>query len=115
MIALTIYTPVYFETVLGLTASAAGLMLIPFMGGSVIGSTFGGQMMSRLTHYKRVGLVGLPLAALALVPIALAPAQLWRSRPCWACCSSQAAASARRFRSPPCRCRTPCCRGNSAR
>jgi EmrB/QacA subfamily drug resistance transporter len=76
MIALTIYTPVYFETVLGLTASAAGLMLIPFMGGTVIGSTIGGQMMSRLTHYKRFALVGLPLAALALVPIALAPAKL---------------------------------------
>ena len=76
MISLTIYTPVYFETVLGLSASAAGLMLIPFMGGTVIGSTFGGQMMSRLAHYKRVALIGLPLAALALAPLALVPAQL---------------------------------------
>ena len=50
MIALAIYTPVYFETVLGLSASGAGLMLIPFMGGVVIGSTSGGQLMARLTH-----------------------------------------------------------------
>jgi len=76
MIALSIYAPVYFETVLGLSASGAGLTLIPFMGGVVIGSTFGGRLMSKLTHYKRIGLVGLPLAALSLVPIALIPAQL---------------------------------------
>src|SRR2546421_469905 len=76
MIAATIYTPVYFETVLGLTASGAGLMLIPFMGGVVIGSTFAGRLMSHLTHYKRIGLAGLPLAAAALLPLALAPGAL---------------------------------------
>ena len=38
MIALSIYAPVYFETVLGLSASGAGLTLIPFMGGVVLGS-----------------------------------------------------------------------------
>jgi len=76
MIALSIYTPVYFETVLGLSASGAGLMLIPFMGGTVIGSTFGGQMMSRLKHYKRVALVGLPFAFFALLTLALMPGEL---------------------------------------
>jgi EmrB/QacA subfamily drug resistance transporter len=76
MIALTIYAPVYFEVVLGQSASGAGLALIPFMGGVVIGSTFGGQMMSRLKHYKRVGLAGLPLAAVTLMPLVIFPAQL---------------------------------------
>jgi EmrB/QacA subfamily drug resistance transporter len=76
MIALTIYMPVYLETVLGFSASAAGLMLIPFMGGTVVGSTFGGQMMARLTHYKRIALAGLPFAFFALVTLALMPAQL---------------------------------------
>jgi MFS family permease len=76
MIALTIYAPVYFEVVLGQSASGAGLTLIPFMGGVVVGSTFGGQMMSRLKHYKRVGLVGLPLAAVMLLPLVIFPAQL---------------------------------------
>ena len=76
MIALTIYTPVYFEVVLGQSASGAGLTLIPFMGGVVIGSTFGGKMMSRLKHYKRVGLGGLPLAVLALIPLIAFTAQL---------------------------------------
>ena len=76
MIALSIYAPVYFETVLGLSASGAGLTLIPFMGGVVIGSTGSGRLMAKLTRYKRIGLAGLPIAALSLVPIALIPAQL---------------------------------------
>ena len=76
MIGLTIYAPVYFETVLGLSASHAGLTLIPFMGGVVIGSTASGRLMASVTHYKRIGLVGLPFAALALMPLALVPAQL---------------------------------------
>ena len=76
MIALTIYTPVYFETVLGLSASAAGLMLIPFMLGTVIGSTVGGRLMSKATHYKRIALIATPFAIAALLAIALAPAQL---------------------------------------
>jgi EmrB/QacA subfamily drug resistance transporter len=76
MIALSIYAPVYFETVLGLSASGAGLTLIPFMGGVVIGSTVSGQLMARLVRYKRIGLTGMPFAAAALMPIALAPAQL---------------------------------------
>jgi len=76
MIALSIYAPVYFETVLGLSASGAGLTLIPFMGGVVIGSTVCGRLMAKVTRYKRIGLVGLPFAALSLVPIALIPAQL---------------------------------------
>jgi len=76
MIALSIYAPVYFETVLGLSASGAGLTLIPFMGGVVIGSTVCGRLMGKLTRYKRIGLIALPFAVLSLVPIALIPAQL---------------------------------------
>jgi MFS family permease len=76
MIALSIYAPVYFETVLRLTASEAGLMLIPSMGGVVLGSLCAGQMTSRLKHYKRVGLIGLPFACLSLLAVALVPGSL---------------------------------------
>jgi EmrB/QacA subfamily drug resistance transporter len=78
MIALSIYAPVYFETVLRLTASEAGLMLIPFMGGVVIGSVFAGRLMSRIERYKRITLTGIPLSILALAPIAAGVAlPLW--------------------------------------
>lgn len=76
MIALSIYAPVYFETVLRLTASEAGLMLIPSMGGVVLGSLCAGQLAARLTHYKRVGLIGLPFACLSLTTVALASGSL---------------------------------------
>jgi EmrB/QacA subfamily drug resistance transporter len=58
-IGLTIYLPVYFETVRGLTASESGLALIPLMVGTVVGANLSGQMMSKIVHYKRLPLAGL--------------------------------------------------------
>ena len=58
-IGLTIYLPVYFETVRGLSASHSGLALIPLMAGTVLGANLSGTMMAKITHYKRVPVVGL--------------------------------------------------------
>jgi EmrB/QacA subfamily drug resistance transporter len=76
MIGLTIFVPIYFEMVLGLSASASGLALIPLMGGTVVGSTASGQAMSRLAHYKRAPFVGLAAALAALIVIAAVPDRL---------------------------------------
>jgi EmrB/QacA subfamily drug resistance transporter len=76
MIGLSIFVPIYFQMVLGLSASASGLALIPLMGGTVIGSTASGQAMSRLTHYKRAPFVGLAAALAALILLALEPGNL---------------------------------------
>jgi EmrB/QacA subfamily drug resistance transporter len=76
MIGLTIFVPIYFEAVLGLSASASGLALIPLMSGTVIGSTASGQAMSRFTHYKRAPFAGLAAAFAALVVLAAAPDRL---------------------------------------
>jgi len=40
-------------------------MLIPFMAGTVVGSTLGGRLMSKVTHYKRIGLIAMPFAIAA--------------------------------------------------
>ncbi len=64
--------PVYLQAVVGLSASASGLALIPLMGGTVTGATFSGRIMPRLIHYKRVPLVGLALGTAALLALALA-------------------------------------------
>jgi EmrB/QacA subfamily drug resistance transporter len=58
-IGLTIFVPIYLETVLGLSASASGLALIPLMCGTVIGSVGSGRAMASLTHYKRIPTAGL--------------------------------------------------------
>jgi EmrB/QacA subfamily drug resistance transporter len=76
MIGLSIFVPLYFELVLGLSASGSGFALIPLMGGTVIGSTASGQSMSRLSHYKRMPFVGLAIAVAALALLAAEPAGL---------------------------------------
>ncbi|MBW8726518.1 MAG: MFS transporter [Inquilinus limosus] len=73
-IGLSIYVPVYLEGILGLSASNAGLALMPLMAGTVTGANIAGRFMARMTHYKRTPLVGLVIAAVALVLLAADPA-----------------------------------------
>lgn len=61
-IGLTIYLPLYFETVAGLSAANSGLGLIPLTCGTVLGATASGRAMTRLKHYKRVPIAGLCVA-----------------------------------------------------
>jgi EmrB/QacA subfamily drug resistance transporter len=72
LVGLTIYVPVYFETVLHLSASQSGLALIPLMGGTVVFSTVSGRALGYMVHYKRV-----PLAGLAVTIVALAALSIW--------------------------------------
>jgi EmrB/QacA subfamily drug resistance transporter len=74
IIGITIYTPLYCQAVLGLTASSSGLALIAFMGGTVVGSLITARLMVQLTHYMRVPIVGLFLAMAALLVLARDPA-----------------------------------------
>jgi EmrB/QacA subfamily drug resistance transporter len=65
-IGLTIYLPVYFETVAGLSAAHSGLGLLPLTCGTVIGATSSGRAMTRLTHYRRVPVAGLSVALVGM-------------------------------------------------
>ncbi len=64
-IGLTIYLPVYFEAVRGLSASLSGLALIPLMAGTVCGTMISGRSMAKVKHYKRLPLGGLFVAMVA--------------------------------------------------
>ncbi len=70
-IGLTIYLPLYFETVMGLSATYSGLGLLPLTCGTVIGATASGRAMTKLTHYKRVPMVGLAVAAVGTAVMAV--------------------------------------------
>src|SRR5438046_5365614 len=59
MIGLAIFVPLYFEVVLGLSASESGLALIPQLAGTVVGSTAAGRAMVHMRHYKPMPMVGL--------------------------------------------------------
>jgi EmrB/QacA subfamily drug resistance transporter len=58
LIGLTVFIPVYFESVMGLPADQSGLALLPLTVGVVLGATFAGRRMIKVVHYKRIPLVG---------------------------------------------------------
>jgi EmrB/QacA subfamily drug resistance transporter len=76
MIGLSIYVPIYMQVVMGLSASASGLGLIPLFGCGVIGATISGRLVAFMQHYKRIPLAGLSCGALALIVLAWYPADL---------------------------------------
>jgi EmrB/QacA subfamily drug resistance transporter len=70
-IGLSIYLPVYFQSARGLSTTASGLGLIPLMVGTVGGATIAGQLMGRITHYKRIPAIGLCVATLGALVLTL--------------------------------------------
>jgi EmrB/QacA subfamily drug resistance transporter len=74
VIGVTIYTPLYCQTVLGVSASLSGLALIAYMGGATLGSLVSTRIIVRITHYMRVPMAGLVVAIAALAILAANPA-----------------------------------------
>jgi MFS family permease len=74
IIGVTIYTPLYCQTVLGISASQSGLMLIAFMVGTTIASQITVRLMVRLKHYMRIPMLSLTLAIIVLALLAADPA-----------------------------------------
>jgi EmrB/QacA subfamily drug resistance transporter len=75
-IGLSVYMPVYFETIQGVSATQSGIALLPLMVGTVIGSMISGRAMAYLHHYKIVPLVALVISFAASSLLALFPAGL---------------------------------------
>src|SRR5437899_2875540 len=62
IMGLTVHLPLYYEVVYHLTASQAGLALIPLAAISTCGAAVAGRTMARARHYKRVAIVGTSVA-----------------------------------------------------
>jgi EmrB/QacA subfamily drug resistance transporter len=77
MLGLTVHLPLYYEVVYHLSASEAGLALIPLAAVSTGGAAIAGRTMARAKHYKRVAIIGTAGAALAGCALALAALPLW--------------------------------------
>jgi len=71
-IGLTIYMPVFFVSISGLSTANSGLALIPLMIGTVIGATLSGRVMLHMVHYKRLPVAGLTGAVLGVGLLAYA-------------------------------------------
>ena len=76
LIGLTIFVPIYFETVLHLSAGQSGLALIPLVAAPVLSSTATGRAMVNVDHYKRMPLAGFALSILSLGALAIWPSGL---------------------------------------
>jgi EmrB/QacA subfamily drug resistance transporter len=72
-IGLTIFVPLYYEVVHGLSATRSGLAMIPIVAMTTPGSIMSGRAMMYLKHYKWVPMVGLTLAVAALAVLAWHP------------------------------------------
>jgi EmrB/QacA subfamily drug resistance transporter len=75
-IGLSIYVPIWLQSVLGLSVSASGIAVIALMGGTVTGATVCGRIMLHVRHYKRMPVCGIAVAIVALVLLAIAPSGL---------------------------------------
>ncbi len=63
-----IFIPLFFQGVLGQSATNSGTFLTPMMLGLVAGSVISGQLLSRAGgHYRLQGVVGLGIMALGMV------------------------------------------------
>jgi EmrB/QacA subfamily drug resistance transporter len=76
LVGMTIFVPLYFEVVLHLSAGQSGLALIPLMFATVLWSTITGRLMVHVQRYKRVPYIGLVVAILSLLVLAIWPASL---------------------------------------
>jgi EmrB/QacA subfamily drug resistance transporter len=74
VIGVTIYMPLYCQTVLGVSASLSGLALIAYMGGATLGSLVSTRFIVRVKSYMRVPLGGLVAAVATLIILAANPA-----------------------------------------
>src|SRR3984885_1315849 len=77
MLGLTVHLPLYYEVVYHLSASEAGLALIPLAAISTGGSAIAGRAMARSKHYKRVAIIGTSCSALLACALALTTLPLW--------------------------------------
>jgi MFS family permease len=77
ILGLTVHLPLYYEVVYHLSASEAGLALIPLAAVSTVGAAIAGRTMARARHYKRVAIVGTLCSALAGCALALTVLPLW--------------------------------------
>ncbi len=70
MLGSTVFLPLYFQLVLGMDPTMAGVMMLPQVTGMLLTSVVGGRLVSRLGRNKPFLLTGLGLEVIALASLA---------------------------------------------
>ena len=66
MFGAIIFIPLFFQGVLGASATSSGSFLTPMMLGTVIGASISGQVVSRLNSYRWPGLAGVVMMSIGM-------------------------------------------------
>lgn len=64
------FLPLFLQVVDGASATASGLLLVPLMGGVVIGSNVTGRLVSRSGRYRRFPIFGLVMVVVGVLALA---------------------------------------------
>jgi EmrB/QacA subfamily drug resistance transporter len=70
MLGASLFFPLFFQIVMGVSASHSGFLTGPLMVGVVISSVFNGRVLLRSGRYKRAQIVGLAVAVAAFAVLA---------------------------------------------
>ena len=70
-IGLSVYLPVYLQSIIGLSVSQSGFAMLGLLLGTVAGATFSGRTIPRFFHYKRIAMVGVLFAIVCLGVLSL--------------------------------------------
>jgi EmrB/QacA subfamily drug resistance transporter len=65
-IGISVYLPVYLQSVVGLSVSESGTAMLGLLLGTVAGATFSGRTIPRFFHYKRIAMIGIVFAILCI-------------------------------------------------
>lgn len=76
MVGLTIFVPMYFEVLRGLSSSQSGLGIMAMSGGTVVGAMISGRVMGFTPRYKRTPMVGIASAAIGTAVLAATASDL---------------------------------------
>jgi EmrB/QacA subfamily drug resistance transporter len=67
-----VFLPAFFQLVLGVSPSTSGLMTAPLMAGLILASVAGGRIVSATGRYKLLPVIGLVVAIVAFLALAIA-------------------------------------------
>lgn len=69
-LAVSVLTPTFLQVALDVPSSGVGLLMIPMMLATTLSAGLAGRWVSRVGHYKRPPLIGLPVAIVSLLGVA---------------------------------------------
>lgn len=61
----SVFFPLFFQLVMGVSPAKSGMMTVAMMGGMIISSPLGGRWLSRTGNYKKPQIIGLSAAMIA--------------------------------------------------